>query len=88
MWSTKTVSEYSSRRKITYGTQRDPDDKDSAIIYDSDSLKSEAATSPNKIYYSVEKDDTEFYNIEFKVGEFSMDEIDIKVEAGYFLCLF
>ena len=82
MWSTKTVSEYSSSRRYTYGAKREPFDKESALIYDSSSLKSEAANSRNKIFYSIEKDGVELYNIEFKVGEFTLDEIDIKVE-GY-----
>jgi HSP20 family molecular chaperone IbpA len=85
MWS-KTVTEYSSSRKLrnTYSLN---DSKEYETISNSDSMKSEAATSENKAYYTeLNSSDgtskTLVYIIEFKVGEFKLNEINFKINES------
>jgi len=83
MWS-RTVTEYSSSRKLrnTYSLN---DSKEYETISNSDSMKSEAATSENKAYYTELNNGTSktlVYIIEFKVGEFKLNEINFKINEN------
>lgn len=77
----RTVSEFSSRRKITYGNSATENKEANTSNIGSLSLQSEAAISAHKCYYSKTENDTEVYIIEFNIGGFKFDELNIRTEG-------
>ena len=77
----RTVSEFTSRRKITYGGSNATENRESLS---SKSLQQEAAISPHKANYSFLDNGDEVYIIEFKIGDFRFDEINIRTEGKFF----
>jgi len=70
---TRTTEEFSSRRRINYGSGSNA----------TPSLTSSSAVlSPHKHYYTKDKDGIEAYLIKFNIGDFNFDEISIRTE-GY-----
>jgi len=71
---TKTVEEFSSRRKIGYGMGAS--DQPQYTL-----TPSTAALSPHKHFYGKDQDGNEAYFVEFNIGDFSFDEISIRTEG-------
>lgn len=76
----RTVSEFTSRRKITYGGGSNATENRESL--GSRPLKPEAAISEHKAYYSKLDDDSEVYIVEFNIGDFRFDELNIRTEGN------
>ena len=71
-----TTEEFSTRRKLRYGTG---ENKPPTYSLNSSSLT--ANLSPHKCYYDKDEQGNNIYTIEFKIGEFNFDEISIRTEG-------
>ena len=76
----RTVSEFTSRRKITYGSPGESRDS----YLSSRALQSQAAISQHKNYYTKLDNGEDAYIIEFNIGEFKFDELQIRTEGLHF----
>jgi HSP20 family molecular chaperone IbpA len=79
----RTVTEFTSRRKIIHGVGAGENNSQrQTSTAAAGSLQSEAATSQHKTYFTRNDDDgTENYIILFNIGEFHFDELNIRTEG-------
>jgi HSP20 family molecular chaperone IbpA len=81
----RTVTEFTSRRKIIHGVgagENNNQRQTSTAGAAGGSLQSEAATSQHKTYFTRNDDDgSENYIILFNIGEFNFDELNIRTEG-------
>lgn len=82
---TKTVSEFSSTRKIRYGDNSRNKLDSTQLRTGANSrlpLSCEEAISPHTAIFSKDSNGNEIYVIEFNIGSFQFDEITIRTETN------
>lgn len=81
---TKTVSEFSSTRKIKYGegNRRAQPSENSGISGLRSPLRAEEGLSPHTAVYSKDANGNQVYIVEFNIGSFQFDELVIKTESN------
>jgi hypothetical protein len=84
---TRTVSEFSSVRKIKYGENNSANQKEKLNDLNSrpygSPLTCEEAMSPHQAYFSKDSNGNEVYVVEFNIGRFKFDELTIRTEGLY-----
>lgn len=85
---TKTISEFSSSRKIKYGDGSRSNNSEYRTPENSRApLRIEESLSPHQSYYGKDSNNNEVYTIEFNIGQFRFDELEIKTDKKKLLVL-
>jgi len=82
---TKTVSEFSSSRKIRYGENnrnKSTDLRTVAALNSRQPLNCEETLSSHTAAYSKDSNNNDIYVIEFNIGSFKFDELNIRTEPN------
>ena len=79
---TRTVSEFSSVRKVRYGDNNKNDDKTLGSQRPiTTPLRCDEAISPHQAYFGKDSNGNQIYVVEFNIGQFHFNELKIRTEG-------